>query len=268
MDTIRSNLAASVAQTQRDMQAKHQEVVTHVNAEYDQFVALGKQAEAKGNYPAAVTAYQNAKRLKPSPEVELMIGGAINKQAIAQAASEGEVEKKKVEGGIAQEMIKNKEMETAIAAKRSEYDAKYKLAQQQMAAKQYEQAAKAYREASAYLQTQEALAGIKAAEAELNRAKVAAELAEQKRKAEEKRLGTAAEKLAEGRSAIAAGDLPKALTALRSAKALKPGDVEIEKSLAEAETLQEKAQLRPGSRRSGTASSPCSSGRSPWASRT
>jgi tetratricopeptide (TPR) repeat protein len=62
------------------------------------------------------------------------------------------------------------------------------------------------------------------------------------KKADEKRLGTAAEKLAEGRSAIAAGDIPKALAALRSAKALKPGDVEIEKSLAEAEALQDKAQ--------------------------
>jgi tetratricopeptide (TPR) repeat protein len=111
-----------------------------------------------------------------------------------------------------------------------------------MAAKEYEQAAKAYRDAAAYIQTQEALAGIKTAEAELNRAKVAADLAEQKKKADEKRLGTAAEKLAEGRSAIAAGDIPKALAALRSAKALKPGDLEIEKSLAEAEALQDKAQ--------------------------
>src|SRR3954451_23589765 len=108
LNQVHANIAASVAQTQRDMQAKHQEVVNHVNAEYDQFVAFGKQAEAKGNYPGAVTAYQNAKRLRPSPEIELMTGAAINKQAIAQAALKGEVEKKKVEGAIAQEMIKNK----------------------------------------------------------------------------------------------------------------------------------------------------------------
>src|SRR6185436_15139674 len=170
------------------------------------------------------------------------IGGVINKQAVAEAALKGEVEKKKVEGAIAQEMIKNKELEVAITAKKAQYDAQYKLAQQKMAIKEYEQAAKAYREAAVYLQTQEALAGIKAAEAELNRAKVAADLAEQKRKADAKRLGTAAEKLAEGRSAIAAGDIPKALAALRSAKALKPGDVEVEKSLTEAEALQDKAQ--------------------------
>jgi tetratricopeptide (TPR) repeat protein len=242
INQIHANIAASVAQQQRDMQAKQQEVINHVNAEYDQFVAFGRKSEAAGNYPAAVTAYQNAKRLKPSPEIELMIGAAINKQALAQAALKGEVEKKKVEGAIAQEMIKNKEVETAIAAKRSEYDAKYRLAQQQMAAKQYEQAAKAYREASAYIQTQEALAGIKAAEAELNRVKVAADLEEQKRKAEQKRLGTAAEKLAEGRSALAARNIPVALAALRSAKALRPGDVEIEKSLADAEALQQEAQ--------------------------
>jgi hypothetical protein len=240
LNQIHANIAASVAQQQRDMQAKHQQIVTHVNAEYDQFVAFGKQAEAKGNYPAAVTGYQSAKRLKPSPEIELMIGAAINKQALAQAALKGEVEKKKVEGAIANEMIKNKEVETAIAAKKAQYDAQYKLAQQKMAIKEYEQAAKAYREAAAYVQTQEALAGIKAAEAELNRAKVAADVAEQKRKADQKRLGTAAEKLAAGRSAIAAGDIPKALAALRSAKALKPGDLEIEKSLAEAEALQQR----------------------------
>jgi hypothetical protein len=242
LNQIHANIAASVAQQQRDMQAKRQEIINHVNDEYTQFVAFGKQAEAKGNYPAAVTAYQNAKRLKDSPEIELMIGAAINKQALAQAALKGEVEKKKVEGAIAQQMIKNKEVETAIAAKKSQYDTQYKLAQQQMALKEYEQAAKAYRDAAAYIQTQEALAGIKAAEAELNRVKAAADIAEQKRKADDKRLGTAAEKLAEGRSAIAAGDIPKALAALRSAKALKPGDVEIEKSLAEAEALQDKAQ--------------------------
>src|SRR5207245_6139439 len=112
-------LAASVGQQQRDIQAKHQVVVNHVNTEYDQFIAFGKQAEAKGNFPAAVTAYQIAKRLKPSPEIELMIGAAINKQAIAAAALKGEVEKKKVEGAIAQELIKNKEVETGLALQKA-----------------------------------------------------------------------------------------------------------------------------------------------------
>lgn len=242
VEQVRANIEKSREQMNRDVQAKRREVADHVKAEYDQFVALGKQAEAKGNFPGAVTAYQNAKRLKPSPEVELMIGAAINKQAIAEATVRGEVEKKKVEAGIAQEMIKNKEMEAKLALQKAKYEAQYKAAQQAMAAKHYEEAAKAYREATVYLQTQEALAGIKAAEAELNRIKVAAELEEQKRKAEQKRLGTAAEKLAEGRSAIAAGKIPQALAALRSAKALKPGDAEIEKSLAEAEELQEQAR--------------------------
>lgn len=242
VQAVRASVAQSVAQQQRDMEAQREQIAAHVNAEYDRFVAFGRKAEADGNFPAAVTAYQNAKRLKPSPQIELMIGQAINKQALAEAALKGELEKKKVEGAIAQEMIKNKEMEVAIAAKKSEYDAKYKLAQQQMALKQYEEAAKAYREAAAYLQTQEALAGVRAAEAQWNKAKAVAALEEQKRKAEQKRLETAAEKLAEGRSAIAAGNIPKALAALRSAKALKPGDVEIEKSLAEAESLREQAQ--------------------------
>jgi tetratricopeptide (TPR) repeat protein len=241
LDAVHANIAASIAKQQQEAQAVQQAAINHVNAEYTQFVTYGKQAEAQGNFAAAVTAYQNAKRMKPSPEIELMIGAAINKQAIAQAALKGEVEKKKVEVAFAQEAIKNKELETGLALQKAKYDAQYKAAQQAMALKQYEQAAKAFRDASVFIQTQEATAGIKAAEAEMARAKSAVAVAEQKQKADEKRLGTAAEKLAEGRSALAAKDIPKALAALRSAKALKPGDVEIEKSLAEAESLQQQA---------------------------
>ncbi|HEX3152616.1 MAG TPA: tetratricopeptide repeat protein [Gemmataceae bacterium] len=241
VDAVRANINASVEQTHRDMAQRQQQIATHVQTEYDQFVATGKKAEAAGNFALALTAYQNAKHLKPSPEIELMIGGAINGQARAQAALKGDAEKRKLEAQLAQEAIKNKELETAAALQKAKYDAQFKAAQQALAVKEYEQAAKAYRDASAILQTQEALAGIKAAEAEMNRVKATTALEEQKRKAEEKRLGTAAEKLAEGRSALAVKDIPKALAALRSAKALKPGDPDIEKALVEAENLQQEA---------------------------
>jgi tetratricopeptide (TPR) repeat protein len=238
---VQAQVAAAVQKQQAERQAVIKTIATNLQTEYDQFVSVGKQAQAKGNYPGAVSAFENAKRIKPSAEIDGLLSGALLAQARAEAALKGELQKQRFEAGYAKEQLRQQEITTAAAARQAQYVAAYKRAQQAYELKAYEEAAKAYREALAYQQTQEAQAALQKAEAELSRARLAGDIAAKQKEADGKKLATAAEKLADGRSAIARGDIAKALVDLRTAAALKPGDVEIQKSLADAEALQAKA---------------------------
>lgn len=212
-----------------------------VDAEYNRFIDLGKRSQENKNYPAAASAFQNARRLKPSPEVEALVSSALDEQAKAEALKKGDAERKKLEAQLAQEEQKRKQLEVQNAQLKVKYQNALAKAQDAMKAQRYDEAVTSFRLASQTIQTDEAEGGLKQAQAELAKVKITAD-AEAKKKAEEDRkLAAINKQLTDGRAAVAAKQFDKAVNAFRAAAALKPDDVEIQKALTQAELSRDEA---------------------------
>ncbi|HKB00873.1 MAG TPA: tetratricopeptide repeat protein, partial [Gemmataceae bacterium] len=210
-------------------------------AEYDRFVDQGRKAMEANRFPIAVSAFQNARRLKPSPEAEQLVSNALTAQAKADAEKKGAAEKARLDAQLAKEEERRKQAEADASERKAKYQASIAKAREAMNGRQYAAAATSFRLASQTMQTDEAAAGLKQAETEL--AKVAAATdAEAKKKAEEARKQAAVDKrLTEGRTALATKQYEKAIAAFRAAAELKPGDVEIQKALTQAELARDEA---------------------------
>ncbi|MSR53727.1 MAG: tetratricopeptide repeat protein [Gemmataceae bacterium] len=211
--------------------------VAQNQAEYERFLDHGQLAMTTQKYPLAVTSFQNARRLKPSPEVEKLISAALVEQARTDAEAKGEVEKKKLESQLAQEQERNKDLEIQNAKIRAKYQTAFDAGQSAMKSKQFDQAVTSFRLASKTMQTDEATKNLDLAENELAYAE-----AEAKKNAEASgKQATIDKHLTAGRTALAAKQFEKAIVSFRAAAGLKPGDVEIQKLLNDAEQSHDQA---------------------------
>lgn len=212
-----------------------------VQAEYDRFLDFGQKAMTAKNYAQAATAFQNARKLKPSSEIEKLISNALVEQARADAEKKGDAEKKKLEAQLVQEETRNKQLEIENVKLKARYDAAFAKGQEAMKAKKFNDALTSFRLASATMQTDEAAAAVKQAQTELARANEQTALEAKKDAEEKQRAAMIAKRLTEGRNAMNAKRFDAAITAFKAAAALKPGDVEIQKLLTEAELARDQA---------------------------
>jgi len=233
---------AAAAQKQQDEFTTRQKAETiRAQAEFDRFIDLGKRAQENGNYPAAVGAFQNARRLKPSPEAEALVTAALNEQAKAEALKKGDAEKKKLEAQLAQEEQKSKQLEEQNAKLRTKYQTTLAKAQSAMKEQKFDEAVTSFRLASQTMQTDEAEAGLKQAQAELNKAKAATDAEVKKKSEEDRKLADLQKRRTEARTALAAKQYDKAVVALRAAATIKPDDVDLQKELSQAEQQRSEA---------------------------
>jgi tetratricopeptide (TPR) repeat protein len=234
-------LAAAKQKQLEEKEARQKAAEAKTQAEYDRFLDIGQKAMTAQNYAQAATAFQNARRLKPSSEIEKLISSALTEQARADAEKKGAAEKKKLEAELVKEEQRNKELEAENIKLKARYQAAFDKGQSAMKAKQYDEAVTSFRLASKTIQTDEAAAALKQAQAELAKANETAR-AEAKKKAEEEQKQKAiAKRLAEGRQAMTTKKYDQAVAAFRAAASLKPGDVEIQKLLTEAELARDQA---------------------------
>jgi tetratricopeptide (TPR) repeat protein len=238
---VQTQLAVERQKRETEKAEREKAEVAKAQAEYDRFVDQGRRAMDANRYPVAVSAFQNARRLKPSPEAEQLVSNALTAQAKSEAEKKGAAEKAKLDAQLAKEEERRKQAEADAAERKTRYQAAVAKARDAMSGRKYAEAATSFRLASQTMQTDEAAAGLKQAEAELAKMTATAD-AEAKRKAEEARKQAAVDKrIAEGRAALAAKQFEKAVAAFRAAGELKPGDVEIQKALAQAESARDEA---------------------------
>ncbi|HKA08772.1 MAG TPA: tetratricopeptide repeat protein, partial [Gemmataceae bacterium] len=238
---IQPQLALAVQKQQEERATLLKSETTLAQAEYDRFIDLGKRSQESGNYAAAVSAFQNARRLKPSPEVEALVTAALNEQAKADALKKGDAERKKLEAQLAQEEQKRKQLEEQNGRLKVKYQSALVRAQDAMKERKYDDAVSSFRLASLTIQTDEAEAGLKQAQAELAKVRATADAEAKKKAEEEKKLADLQKRRTEARTALAARQYDKAIVSLRAAAAIKPDDVEVQKELTQAEQAQSEA---------------------------
>jgi tetratricopeptide (TPR) repeat protein len=240
-EVIKAGAKIEVAKKQQEVALveAEQHAAAEAIEEYARFVQQAEAAKAKQQYALAVAAYQNAHRVKPSPEVQALIQEMMTLQAKADAAAKGN--EKQLEAQLAKEKVKNQELEQQNAKLRAKNQELLVQAQAAMQAREFEKAVSSYKLAIATMQTEEATKGLQLAQAELAKEKTAAD-AEAKKKSEVARNDKlVADRVKDGQTALAAKQYDKALGAYHVAAALKPGDVEIQKAITEAEQARDQA---------------------------
>ena len=247
-----AQIKTQVAKIQPALQAARQKQAAQFNdavketerrnqIEYDRLVAQGNQFMTALKHAQAAAAFETAKRLKHTAEVEQLIAKALTEQARAAAAAKSAAEKKRFEAQLAAEEKRKQQLEAAQTTLRAKYQAAWNKAQAAMQARQFENAVVSYRLAAATMQTAEVTAALKQANTELAKSREAAAL-EAKKKVHDQQVQTAVnKKLAQGRAALAAKNYAQAIAAFKAAVALKPGDVELQTALVGAETARDQA---------------------------
>ena len=240
---LKARLAAEQERRAREEEARVAALNAKIQAEYDVFVDQGQRAMTRQNYAAAAAAFQSARRLKPSPEIEKLVSAALVEQARADAMKKGDEERLKLEAQLAKEEQRRKQLEEENAKLQVKYQAALAKARSAMQARQYDEAVVSYKLASNTIRTEEASNGLREATDLLAKAKAESD-AEAKAKAEEARKAAAIQKhLADGKTALAAKNYDKAILSLKSATTLKPDDVAIQTELSKAQQLRDEAVL-------------------------
>lgn len=243
LERTKAQLALEQQKRQLEEEARRKAAEAKAQAEYDQFVDAGQRAMAAQRYAVAVGAFQNARRIKPSPEIEKLVSSALVEQARAEAEKKGAEEKKKLEAQLAQEEARRKQLEEQNAKLRTKYQAALAQARSAMQAKKYDEAVTSYKIATTTMQTDEATAELKTAQTELARANSAAAAEAKKKNEEAQRAQALLKHQKEGRAALAAKQFDKAVTAFQAAATLVPADAEVQSELTRAKLARDDAAL-------------------------
>ncbi|WP_020468537.1 tetratricopeptide repeat protein [Zavarzinella formosa] len=241
LDRVKIQLVAEQEKKALLEVARQKAIAEKNQAEYDTFVDQGQRALAKQNYGIAVASFQNARRLKPSPEIEKLVSAALVEQARADAMKKGEEEHRKLEAQLAQEELRRKQLEEQNASLQVKYQAALAKAREAMKSRQYDEAVVSYKLASNTLRTEEANNGLREATDLLAKAKAEADVDAKKKAEEQRRIADIQKRLAEGRTAMAAKQYDKAVLTLKAATALKPDDVALQTELTKAQQLRDEA---------------------------
>ncbi|MCI0683416.1 MAG: hypothetical protein L0Y71_15030 [Gemmataceae bacterium] len=186
----------------------------------------GQRLFGQGNYQAALSSFQAARRVKSTPQVDTWIKVSLQQQTLAGAKDANE--RKLLEAKLAAETERRKAAEAEAQRSQEAYQAALALAHKALAAKQYAVAETRYHEAGKFFKTDAVLIGLRKVEAA--RAEVAA-----KAKAGQDQTVRVKQLVAQGRSALDAKDYGKAIAAYQQAKKLAPDNVEMLAGLTQAE---------------------------------
>ena len=238
---VKAKLEAEQARRAEADQARQAAVAAKNQAEYDTFVDQGQRAMAKQSYGIAAASFQNARRLKPSPEIEKLVSAALVEQARADAMKKGDEERKKLEAQLAQEETRRKQLEDDNAKLRGKYDAAIAKAREALKSRDYDEAEVSYRLASNTLRTEEATTGLRVVTDLKARTKATADADAKAKAAEQQKIADVQRHLTVGRTALAAKQHDKAILAFTNAAALKPDDVTIQTELTKAKQTRDDA---------------------------
>ncbi len=238
---VKEQLAAEQARRAEAEQARRTAIAEKNQVEYDTFVDQGQRAMARQNYGIAAASFQNARRLKPSPEIEKLVSAALVEQARADAMKKGDEERKKLEAQLAQEETRRKQLEDDNARLRGKYDAAIAKARAAVKERDYDEAEVSYRLASNTLRTEEASTGLRVVADLKARTKAAADADAKAKAAEQQKIADVQRQLTVGRTALAAKQHDKAILAFTTAAALKPDDVTVQTELTKAKQTRDDA---------------------------
>jgi len=238
---VKEQLAAEQAKKAEAEAARREAVAAKNQAEYDTFVDQGQRALAKQNYGIAVASFQNARRLKPSPEIEKLVTAALTEQARADAMKKGDEERKKLEAQLAQEETRRKQLEDDNARLQVKYQAAIAKARAAVKERDYEEAEVSYKLAVNTLRTEEAAEGLREVTDMKAKARAASDADAKAKAAEQTKIAAVQKRLAAGRAALAAKQYDKGILELRAAAALKPDDVAVQTELTKAQQARDDA---------------------------
>jgi tetratricopeptide (TPR) repeat protein len=218
--------AARIAEEKRDLVA------------FNASIKQGQNYLGKNEYQAALAAFQGAGRLahsqKQSELVNTYIDIVVQRQAEAQAKTDEQ--KKALETRLAIERQRRKDAELLAKQNEDAYKAALQLAQQALAAKNYDAAQKQYDAAGKLFRTDAVLAGLK--QVESARAAIAADA--QKAAAAAKKAETVKQLVSAGNAAIDAKKFTEAVQSFQQAKKLAPDNLDVLAGLARAEQARDR----------------------------
>lgn len=241
LERVKAQLALEQQKRAAEQAARQKEADEKRQAEYDMFVDQGQRALTKQNYGVAVASFQNARRLKPSAEIEKLVSAAMVEQARADAMKKGEEERKKLEAALALEEQKRKQLEEQNAKLQAKYQAALAKARNAVKNQNYEEAIVEYRLASNTIRTEEATNGLREVTDLQAKAKAAADQEAKKKAEEAKKAADLQKKLTEARTAMTAKQYDKAMLAYKAAIALKPEDVAVQTEFTKAQQTRDDA---------------------------
>ena len=212
-------------------------------AEYNRYIDQAKRLQAQGKLDAALASLQTARQLRKTDEVEGLINAYSVEIARKQAESKGEKERRELEQRLAQEQVRREQAERLAQENQRKYEAALKLAQDAMAAKNYEVAVSRYQDAAKVFRTDEVLNGQKTAELALAESRQSADADRRKAAEERQRNQRLAALKAQGETARKNKQWQNALRAYQEAVKLAPDDVGLRTEIEEIQDEQEKAAL-------------------------
>lgn len=238
---IQEKLALEQKRRQEEKEARAKAEAEKVQVEYNRFLDLGQKAMVAQKYPAAVTAFQNARRLKPSPEIEQLVSTALMEQARADAAKKDADERKKLEAQLAKEAEAKKQLEIENAKLQAKYTTALRAGRAALQQRNYPEAVTSFKLAAATIPSDEANRGLRDAQDQLAKANAAAD-AEAKAKADAAKKDADANRFATAaRTNLKQKQYDAAVRFFKQAITLKPADVDLQKELTAAELARDTA---------------------------
>jgi tetratricopeptide (TPR) repeat protein len=234
-------VAKEQAQSQKNLAAFHTAQAKRDEQAYQAGIAQGQQYLKQSKFASALTAFQNAQRLKQTEQVSTLIDGVVQQQATALAKTADE------KAAVAQRLQAERERRKTAEAQAQQNDENYKLAlsaaQTALAAKNYDAAKAKFQEAGKIFKTDAVLTGLK----QIESAQTA-----QTNPGKEKTIPVdplAANKLklkefiATGQAALKLKDYDAAEKALRSAGQIDPTDPGVVKGLKDVQAGRQAQRL-------------------------
>jgi tetratricopeptide (TPR) repeat protein len=212
-------------------------------AAYQQAFDEGQRLFAKAKYDGAIAAFQTARRVRKTDEVEASLNQAIAAQAKATADARGAKALRELEEKLAQEKTLRQKAEAEAKRNQQLYLAALELANKALTAKNYPAARAKYEEAGKIFRTDAVLTGLRKIDEAQADAAAQAAAAKQKALEEERRTARLQKLMKEGEAALQAKQFDAAITAYSQAKKLAPGNVEVLSGLSRAEQARERTAV-------------------------
>jgi tetratricopeptide (TPR) repeat protein len=241
---LRGRLQQERQRHEPEEQAQRRAFAERDQAEYTRQLDDGQRLLAQAKYDRAIVAFQGARNLRRTDEADQLLSQALVEQARATAEKKGSGQRAELERQLAAEKAQREQAEAEARHNRELYTATLQLAQQALAAKQYEVAVVKYHEAEKVYRTDAVLTGLHQAETAQASLRSQAEAEQRKRVAESKRADEALLKLTEGEKALSAQQYDRAVQAYREASQLAPGNVDALAGMSKAEHARAEAATR------------------------
>lgn len=239
IEVARLKVEAEQHRRAQEEAARRQAEAAPANAAYQRLLDQADQAKAKGQFDVAVSALQTARQLKPSAEIDRLVTAALIDQARADAAKNGEAEKKKLEAQLAQEQERRRQAEIAAAENKAKYETAINLARAAMKQRKFAEAKQQFQLAAQTVRTDEAINGQRQAEDEIAKAQAAANAARLAQEAQQKKDAQVATLIADSRKAATAKQFDQAMQLLNNAATLNPMSVEVQSEIIKVRQARE-----------------------------